>query len=321
MKHLSMLISIIVPVYKVEPYLHRCVDSVLAQTYTNWELILVDDGSPDMCPIICDDYAEKDERIIVIHKANGGQADARNYGLDISSGEYIMFLDSDDYIHPNMLKNMVETSLQEDADIVQCTFVRGSENVFPTIREESSLHRFDNHTIFYSARQKLILWAKLYRKKLWEGIRIPTGIYYEDDASTWKLYYKSEKTVLIDIPYYYYYVNSNSTMANHKKRPSMDFIKIYQERIAFFKEKQEEDLVRISQWRFCMPLMLIYVSGNITKEEKRYILSIFKENIADVLTCKRVPIKYRLVLVVFNACPIFFRWLFETFNKAQTIKE
>lgn len=95
-------LSIIVPVYKVEPYLHRCVDSILAQTFTDFELILVDDGSPDNCGAICDEYAAKDSRILVIHKENGGLSDARNAGLDIAKGEYIGFVDSDDYISPQM---------------------------------------------------------------------------------------------------------------------------------------------------------------------------------------------------------------------------
>lgn len=315
------LISIIVPVYKVEVYLRRCVESVLSQTYKDWELILVDDGSPDNCPQICDDYALKDCRIKVIHKENGGQADARNHGLDVASGAYVMFLDSDDYIHPNMLNAMLNVSLQENADIVQCSFVRGSDDVFPIIDERGNRKSYDNHTIFYSSNQKLILWSKLYKRELWEGIRIPTGIYYEDDASTWRLYYRSQKTVIISNPYYYYYVNPNSTMAGHRKRPSLDFIKIYQERIAFFREEKDDDLVRISQWRFCMPLMLVYMRGNITQEEKNRILPLFKDNVKSVITYPNVPIKYRIVLGIFSICPPFFRWIFESFNGTKTLNE
>ena len=312
-------ISIIVPIYNVEAFLQRCVESVLIQTYKNWELILVDDGSPDNCPQICDDYALKDCRIKVVHKENGGQADARNYGLDVASGAYVMFLDSDDYIHPNMLSTMLKVSLQENADIVQCSFLRGSDDVFPIIDERCSRKLYDNHTIFYSSKQKLILWAKLYKRELWDGVRIPTGIYYEDDASTWRLYYRSQKTVLISIPYYYYYINPKGTMSGHRKRPSMDFIKIYQDRIAFFREEKDEDLVKVSQWRFCMPLMLVYMRGNITQEEKNRILSLFKDNVKSMITYPNVPIKYRIVLGIFNIFPPFFRWIFETFKGTKTL--
>lgn len=102
------LVSIIVPIYKVEPYLRRCVDSIVCQTYTNLEIILVDDGSPDTCPQICDEYANKDKRIVVIHKKNGGLSDARNAGLNSCKGEYISFIDSDDYVDYDFIESLIE---------------------------------------------------------------------------------------------------------------------------------------------------------------------------------------------------------------------
>lgn len=119
-----MKLSIIVPVYNVEPYLRRCVDSILNQTFSDFELILVDDGSPDSCGAICDDYAARDRRIKVIHKANGGVSYARNEGLDIAQGEYIGFVDSDDYIHPKMYEILVGVIEREQVDLVQCGYQR-----------------------------------------------------------------------------------------------------------------------------------------------------------------------------------------------------
>ena len=119
-----MKLSIIVPVYNVEPYLRRCIDSILAQTFTDFELILVDDGSPDNCPAICDEYAEKDPRIVVIHKQNGGLSDARNAGLDIARGEYIGFVDSDDYIDAEMYEKMYNAAIMHNSDIVSCAYER-----------------------------------------------------------------------------------------------------------------------------------------------------------------------------------------------------
>ena len=110
-------ISVIVPVYKVEKYLDKCVESIVNQTYKNLEIILVDDGSPDNCPAMCDEWAEKDERIRVIHKENGGLADARNAGMDIATGDYIGFVDSDDWIEPNMYEVLLKNALKYDADI------------------------------------------------------------------------------------------------------------------------------------------------------------------------------------------------------------
>ncbi len=114
-------ISVIVPIYKVEEYLHRCIDSIINQTYTNLEIILVDDGSPDNCPMICDEYAKKDSRIRVIHKKNGGLSDARNAGLEIATGEYIGFVDSDDWIHKDMYHILYKNIIEKDADIAECS--------------------------------------------------------------------------------------------------------------------------------------------------------------------------------------------------------
>ena len=156
------LISVIVPVYNVEPYLDRCVRSILAQSYADWELILVDDGSPDRCPEMCDAYATKDKRIKVVHKSNGGLSDARNHGLNVATGDYVLFVDSDDYIHPEMLRTMSLLGAQEDADIVQCSYIRGTSESFPTIKEHTKYDTFANRSIFASTKQQTLLCAKLY---------------------------------------------------------------------------------------------------------------------------------------------------------------
>ena len=119
---MDKLISIIVPIYKVEIYLRKCIDSIVNQTYKNIEILLIDDGSPDNCGIICDEYAKKDERIKVIHKENGGLSDARNYGIEASTGDYIIFIDSDDYVSESMCENLLICALENNADIVSCNF-------------------------------------------------------------------------------------------------------------------------------------------------------------------------------------------------------
>jgi len=120
-------ISVIVPVYKVEPYLRRCVDSILNQTYTDFELILVDDGSPDGCPALCDEYAVKDSRIRVIHKSNGGVSSARNAGLEVAQGEYITFVDSDDYIRPHLLNRVYQQAVETGMEMVSFSFIATSK--------------------------------------------------------------------------------------------------------------------------------------------------------------------------------------------------
>ena len=125
------LISVIVPVYKVEAYLDRCVQSIVDQTYTNLEIILVDDGSPDRCPQMCDEWAKRDARIRVIHKPNGGGAQARNVGLERASGEYIAFVDSDDYLLPGMYEALLCALMQTNCDIAECDYYVVNSDVFP----------------------------------------------------------------------------------------------------------------------------------------------------------------------------------------------
>ena len=314
------LISIVVPVYKVEAYLHRCVDSVLAQTYPNWELILVDDGSPDNCPQICDEYAEMDYRIKVIHKANGGLSSARNAALDIAKGDFITFLDSDDYLHQDTLSDIIKIVFEEDIDIVQFSFVRGNSNIFPAIEKNVQKELYDNHTIFYSNIQKIILCGKLYRRSIWDGVRMPIGKINEDDATTWKLYYRSRKIVYVNIPYYYYRVNPTSIMSNQSKHLKLDFIEHYQERISFFENRGEKLLTDLSKWRFCLPLMLGYMRGNVRKDDLTVLLKHFKENYKTVILCKKVKFMHRLLIAIFNLCPSLFRGIFVLLGKAHTLK-
>lgn len=184
----NSLISIIVPVYKVEPYLHKCVDSILAQTYQNLEIILVDDGSPDNCGAICDEYAAKDSRVKVIHKENGGLSDARNAGLDICTGEYIAFVDSDDWIEPHMYQRLYELIQQFDADIAYGGISNDIEQDGQTYAQSVSDYgntpfcegKIDTMKRFF--RTSCAAWDKLYKAHLFAQIRFPVGEINEDEA-------------------------------------------------------------------------------------------------------------------------------------------
>ena len=312
------IVSIIVPVYKVESYLRRCIKSILAQTYSHWELILVDDGSPDNCPKICDEYAIQEKRIKVIHKTNGGLSDARNHGLDIATGDYILFVDSDDYIHHNMVRTMVDYALNNNADIVQCSYMRGVEERFPDIKEKEIANIYDNHTIFSSIQQSPILCSKLYRHSLWNGIRMPVGITHEDEAPTWKLYYRSKRTIAIDTPYYYYYKNPHGIMGCEARRFNPILVKIYNERISYFEEQGENTLAKLSRWQFCLPLAYLNLRGNITKEEERHIQQLLKKNIKKFIRCSQVPLTHRCAFTIIGLCPALFRVFFRAIGKAHT---
>ncbi len=181
-------ISVIVPVYKVEPYLRRCVDSILAQTYTNLEIILVDDGSPDNCPAICDEYAGKYSRIRVIHRENGGLSDARNAGLDICTGEYIAFVDSDDWIEPDMYEKLLDNMEQFGTEMAVggvSDDVEENGNYRSVKVSDYGKKAFVENNVDSMKRYFLGSWAawdKLYKASLFDSIRYPVGEINEDEA-------------------------------------------------------------------------------------------------------------------------------------------
>ena len=210
------LVSIIVPIYKVEPYLRRCLDSIVNQTYTNLEIILVDDGSPDGCPQICDEYAARDKRIVVIHKDNGGLSDARNAGLDICKGEYISFVDSDDWTNENYIANLLDIITKNKADIAIAENIRtdgcsepskGNISINVYTPQNALKHLFSQNHIAFT-----VSWGKLYKKSLFTSLRFPIGKYHEDEFTTYILFYKSKKIVYTSEILYYYYQRADSTM-------------------------------------------------------------------------------------------------------------
>ena len=195
------LITVVVPIYKVEKYLEKCIDSIIKQTYENLEIILVDDGSPDKCPQICDEYAKKDSRIKVIHKKNGGLSDARNAGIDIAKGEYITFVDSDDYIEKDYVEVLYDSIKENDSDMAIGSHKVIYENGTILNKETGEKSVLDAKTvlerILYDENIDLSAWAKLYKTELFEEIRYPKGRVFEDAATTYKLVDKSKKISIV----------------------------------------------------------------------------------------------------------------------------
>ena len=206
------LISIIVPVYRVESYLSRCVDSLLAQTYQNLEIILVDDGSPDQCPQICEDYAKKEERIQVIHQENRGLSGARNAGIDVAKGEYLAFVDSDDYVSDDYIQVMYDAIKATGCAISQCrfTYTKGEKlkenrgtGAFRIYRGNSLMEKLYGNE--EEATWFVVAWNKLYRRDLFETIRYPEGRIHEDEATTYLLFDEAKKLVFVDRVLYGYF--------------------------------------------------------------------------------------------------------------------
>jgi len=212
----NILISVIVPVYNVEEYLPRCVDSILAQTYRNLEVILVDDGTKDNSDQICDAYAAKDSRIKVIHKKNGGLSSARNAGMDIAKGEYFGFVDSDDWIEPETYETMLGLALKHDAKMVcggryDVDSATGEKKVGLCPRKEEVISGVDMlGRVFLWDQCDSAAWDKLYHRSLFQEIRYPSGLICEDVAIFYRLVELTEKVVLCDKPLYNYYHREGS---------------------------------------------------------------------------------------------------------------
>ena len=216
-------ISVIVPMYKVEKYLRKCVDSILAQTYQNLEVILVDDGSPDGCPAICDEYAKKDKRVKVIHKLNGGLSDARNAGLDIATGEYIGFVDSDDYIVPNMYEELYNAIKKYDCDLAvsdrmmvdeQGNVVHHGEDSHKAVVVKDNVESvlFDDRF----AHKTVPAWNKLYARHIFDTLRYPKGRVYEDLWISLDVYRNAKKGVVLLEDRLYVYLLSNNSITRAK---------------------------------------------------------------------------------------------------------
>jgi len=221
-KVMDALVSVIVPIYKVEPYLNKCVTSLLNQTYENLEIILVDDGSPDACGQMCDDFASDDNRVRVIHQANKGLSEARNSGIDVSTGTYILFVDGDDWIEPDTVECLLKACMDNDAD-ASCSghykeFVDRT-TTRPLVVEETIYEGDEVVTAAMKGAFAHYAWGKLWKRDLFEGCQFPSGMQFEDVATTWKLFLKCHRVVCVpEILFHYIYrkdsIGNTKTMKN-----------------------------------------------------------------------------------------------------------
>lgn len=234
-------ISVVVPVYKVEPYLRRCIDSVLNQSCQDFDLILVDDGSPDNCGAICDDYAAKDNRIHVIHQKNGGLSAARNSGIDWSfansSSQWLTFLDSDDWLHKDFLKLLLEAAEQNHADVSVCGLFWTDRDCEDSLLETVQVVCMEPEEAFTRHHEKCICaCSKLISKRFFSELRFPVGKLYEDAFVTHQfLFASSAVTILEDKLYYYYHNPTSITRAKWSDR-KLDSIEAHEGRLVYFKE-------------------------------------------------------------------------------------
>lgn len=236
------LISVIVPVYKTEQSINFCVESILNQSIGDIELILVEDGSPDNCAAICDDWAKKDDRVKVIHQPNGGLSAARNTGLANVSGEYILFVDSDDCVHPEICEKLLSVIKQTGADMVKCAHVEFSDYSvrFPDTSSDDTgevtvcgpLQAFESFVfVNYSTRKpfSVMVWDALYKKELFDGVKFPEGLLYEDGFVTPILLSKSKKLAFLNECLCYHYANSQGIIRSGLSQASLKSIDDWKE--------------------------------------------------------------------------------------------
>ncbi|MBV6736454.1 glycosyltransferase [Priestia megaterium] len=285
-------VSVIVPVYNVEKYLSRCVKSIMNQKIENIEILLVNDGSTDSSGELCDKFAELDNRIKVIHKKNGGLSDARNAGLDIAKGKFIGFIDSDDYVHPEMYKVLLEVITNNDCDIAECGF----KEVFS---EEAEVNNYINSIgsgKIYLRKQALLssimdhhcrtyVWNKLYKRELWEKIRFPYGKIYEDVFTTHKVINEATKLIKVEQVLYYYFQRDGSIVNSKFSTKKMDHHEALDEMMLFI-EKNHPDLAPLTCVKyFSQSLPLLQELLINRKEINNY--KIIVERLSEDLTAKK----------------------------------
>lgn len=305
------LISVIVPIYNVEKYLRKCIDSIVNQTYKNLEIILVDDGSTDGCFEICDEYAPKDGRIKVIHKQNGGLSDARNAGIDIASGEYLAFIDSDDRVSKFYIQNLYYLIDRYDADMAITSIRRVYEGSKDKIYEKSIndepvlIHTAKEciENLFRGGYYNVNAFAKIYKKELFSGIRFPKGQIYEDLATTPIIASKADRIAFCDLKDYFYLIRDNSIMTSKGSAKDLIIFDILDELEKYFRDDQ--DIVKSIEARKLRDAFMSFYKfkDNLDDLSRGALIKmdrIIKNNSAAVLKDKNSNTRDRIGVVIYN---------------------
>lgn len=320
------LISVIVPIYNVEKYISRCIETIINQTYKNLEIILIDDGSTDRSGDICDEYANKDKRIRVIHKENEGPSDARNSGLSVATGEYISFIDSDDWIALNMYEILHAAIDTEKADLAFGVTQRSSGNSSYNIPDDSQIILAGNdilESFIYPWHNPHILksvWDKLYRRDIIGNIKFIKGMVHGEDAHfTLEILSKCKKCVFVGKTVYYYFDIREESITAHRhkitERLFTDRIPLLKSQIQILQEAGREDLAEYQICIYYEELLNTYVSLRNQKKDsqnklwanriKHLLLAERKEMIQSIhFTAARK--KYKLKIIVFTLSPTLF---------------
>ncbi|MBE6959431.1 MAG: glycosyltransferase [Ruminococcaceae bacterium] len=320
------LISVVVPVYKVEPYLKKCVESILAQTYSNLEIILVDDGSPDNCGKICDELKQKDPRIFVIHKSNGGLSSARNAGIEIARGEYIGFVDSDDTVEPNMYENLYAAIQHDKTTLAVCAvnyvYEDGKvltkpglgENAifnFPEAMIEMNLHRlFDMAT-----------WSKLYHRDLFDSLRFPVGKLSEDYYVMFHILDRAQRISYVDTRCYNYLQRKNSVTRSNKINHDHEYAALEQME---YLEKNYPEMNVVGHVAYASAALTVYDSYlknkvRCPKEKLDHFKTVVRENQEYIKQADFLPKSKQIQFSLFGLSTVLYNIVFKTYRKIKRI--
>jgi len=303
-------ISIIVPVYNVEKYVEKCIDSILNQTFKEFELILVDDGSTDSSGCICDKYKDKDNRIIVIHKENGGLSSARNTGIKIAKGDFIGFVDSDDYIAENMYKKLYDLCIDNNCEISVCKFGEEVDGEIINTKEYESLKIMDNEEgmkeLFKGILYRFSSCNKLFKREVFKDIIFPKGRIHEDLSTTYRLFANANKIAYINYAGYIYVKRSDSILTSSYSEKRLDAFIGWSEILDFINEKYPmlKDTVYACYTYACIDHMNYILNQVQHKDEKKELLSVIRRNVKiyykDILSNKILTKKYKVLMSMLN---------------------
>lgn len=316
------LVSVIVPVFNVEKYLSNCINSILNQEYSNLEIILVDDGSTDHSGKLCDSFLSVDSRIKVFHKKNGGLSDARNYGIQYATGNYITFIDSDDIVSNKLIKHLMSLSQKYEADISICNplhiFNKKTNNY--EFKKPQKIEVLDTkqslNKMFYQKDFLVSAWGKLYKKQLFNNIKFPVGMLFEDIAIMYKLFYNSNVVVYSDAKFYGYYHRENSITTKDFSVKDLDILKICND-LLMFSNKHLEYKKSIRAYTINANLR-IYLNAPRNDKYQFYINKCEKyisQNKKQVLKDKNIRKKLRMALILFTLNKTVLKKIYPKINR------
>lgn len=307
----NQIVSVVVPIYNVEKYLLRCINSIRAQTYKYLDIILVDDGSLDNSGSICDDAAKMDERITVLHKTNGGLSDARNAGIDIAKGSYICFIDSDDVIAEYFVESLLHLCVSTNAQVAVGRYQMFDEKVEFSQTEREKIAVFSGED---AVKQLLgndyvtyvIACNKLYDIALFESIRYPKGLLHEDEATTYKLLYNANRVVETNHVVYGYYMRQNSITTSSFSIKRLDYLKIAKERADFFRDNHKSELYDKFLYIYTRDLLMYYrkVKKQLNRKDiASMIKKEYREKLSYLIRSPNVSLKQKNVILVSGLMP------------------